>query len=299
MSFRLFYFAFSEFLSYTKIMPMISNQMNVFCEIHFVFRENSIILQGDSLPDERVVRRCLELNVAEDWFAELEYGYSAMLLEKDTPNPAGCHDIPLREFFHKIRQIDRIDEFVSYTDESQKISGFEMAGLAARARGLLNFKSTKRFCSKCGAPLKDDLYFTARTCSHCNKVYFPQLEPAIITLVSRGEDEILLAQHKKRNDGVYSCIAGFVEMGETIENAVHREVLEETGIKVKNIRYVGSQSWPFPDQLMLAFRAEYESGEIEIQESEIRDAQWFKKQMLPKIPNPGSIAHDLIKGVFD
>ena len=277
---------------------MISNQMNVFCEIHFIFRENSIILQGDSLPDEKTVRRCLELNVAEDWFAELEYGYSALLLEKDTPNPSGCTDIPLREFFHKMKSVERIDEFVSFTDENQKISGAELAGLAARARGLLNFKRDKRFCAKCGAPLRDDPYFTARTCTQCKKQYFPQLEPAIITLVSRG-DEILLARHKNRNDDVYSCIAGFVEMGETIENAVRREVLEETGVKIKNIRYVGSQAWPFPDQLMLAFRAEYESGEIKIQEDELKDAQWFKKTTLPNVPKPGSVAHNLINGEFD
>ena len=112
-------------------------------------------------------------------------------------------------------------------------------------------------------------------------------------------DEILLAQHKNRGDGMYSCIAGFVEMGETIENAVKREVLEETGITVKNIRYVGSQAWPFPDQLMLAFRAEYESGEITIQEDELSDAQWFKRQTLPKVPGPGSVAHNLINGEFD
>lgn len=279
-------------------MPMISNQMNVFCEIHFIFRENSILLQGDSLPDESVVRKCLEMNVAEDWFAEMEYGYSAMILEKDTPNPAGCTDIPLREFFHKMRRIERIDDYVSFTDETKKISGAELAGLAARARGLLNFKNDKRFCAKCGAPLKDDEYFTARTCIHCGKQYFPQLEPAIITLVSKG-DEILLAQHKNRGDGMYSCIAGFVEMGETIENAVKREVLEETGLKVKNIRYVGSQAWPFPDQLMLAFRAEYESGEITIQEEELKDAQWFKREKLPKVPGPGSVAHNLINGDFD
>lgn len=279
-------------------MPMISNQMNVFCEIHFIFRENSILLQGDSLPDESIVRKCLEMNVAEDWFAELEYGYSALLLEENTPNPAGCTDMPLREFFHKMKSIDRISDFVSITDESKKISGAELAGLAARAKGLLNFKNEKRFCSKCGAPLKDDLYFTARTCIQCGKQYFPQLEPAIITLVSKG-DEILLAQHRNRGNGMYSCIAGFVEVGETIENAVYREVLEETGLKVKNIRYVGSQSWPFPDQLMLAFRAEYESGEIEVQESELSDAQWFKRDKLPKTPGPGSVAYNLIHGDFE
>ena len=276
---------------------MISNQMNLFCEIHFIFRENSIILTGNSLPDEHTVRRCLEMNVAEDWFAELEYGYSALLLEKDAPNPAGCIDIPLREFFHKVKKIERINEFMSFTDETKKISGVELAGLAARARGLLNFKNQKRFCAKCGAPLADDPYFTARTCTQCKTQYFPQLEPAIIVLVNKGE-QILLAKHR-RNTTFYSCLAGFVEIGETIEHAVYREVLEETGIKVKNIRYVGSQSWPFPDQLMLAFRAEYDSGEITVQEEEILEAQWFSRNNLPQVPGPGSVAYNLIAGEFD
>ena len=88
-------------------------------------------------------------------------------------------------------------------------------------------------------------------------------------------------------------------MGETIENAVHREVLEETGIKIKNIRYVGSQSWSFPDQLILAFRAEYDSGEIKIQEDELTDAQWFNWKKLPKVPGPGSVAYNLIHGMFE
>lgn len=277
---------------------MISNQMNVFCGIHFIFRENSILLQDGFLPDEEVVRKCLEMNVAEDWFAEPEFDYSAMLLEKDTPNPAGCSDIPLREFFHKMRGPKKIEKFESVTEEGARMSGSEISGLAARARGLLHFKNEKRFCAKCGGPLKDDERFTARTCAVCKKQYFPQLEPAIITLVSKG-DEILLARHKNRGDGIYSCVAGFVEMGETIENAVRREVLEETGIRVKNIRYVGSQAWPFPDQLMLAFKAEYEGGEIKIQENELSDAAWFKKDKLPRTPSPGSVAYNLIAGEFD
>ena len=258
-------------------MPMISNRTDIFCDTHFIFRENSIILQGGALPDESLVRKCLELNVADDWFTEPEKGYSAMSLESSAPNPAGCTDIPLREFFHK--------------------TSAETACLAARARGLLNFKNDKRFCAKCGAALKDDVYFTARTCTRCGRQYFPQIEPAVITLVSRG-DEILLARHRRSSE-LYSCIAGFVETGETIENAVRREVLEETGITIKDIRYVGSQPWPFPDQLMLAFRAEYDSGEIRIQESELTDAKWFTRENLPAVPKNGSIACRLISGEFD
>lgn len=267
---------------------MISNSQK-FYDLHFIFRENSIILQDSSLPDESVMQKCLKMNVASDWFSEPEYNYSAMLLESETPNPAGCTDIPLREFFHLFRE--------------KEISGLKINFLAARARGLLHFKQEKRFCAKCGGTLHDDPNFTARTCAKCSKQYFPQLEPAVITLVSRkneiGAEELLLARHKNRNDGMFSCIAGFVEIGETIENAVKREILEETNLKVKNIRYVGSQAWPFPDQLMLAFRAEYESGSIKIQESEIAEANWFTRENLPLIPSPGSVAYNLIHGDFN
>lgn len=257
---------------------MTSKIMNDFQKNHFIFRENSIILQKGALPDASIMKKCLEHNVAQDWFAEKELNYSAILLEDDSPDPAGCDEMPLRQFF---------------AENSEDI-----VAMAARAKGLLNFKASKRYCAKCGGSLHDDENFTARTCSVCGKQYFPQLEPAVIVLVSKG-DEILLAQHKNRNDDVYSCIAGFVELGETIEHTVNREVLEETGIKVKNIRYVGSQAWPFPDQLMLAFRAEYESGEIKVQEDEIKQAQWFKRDALPKVPGPGSVAHNLISGKFD
>ena len=277
---------------------MISNQMNLFCETHFIFRENFIILQGDKLPDDTVMRKCLEHNAASDWFAETDYGYSAILLEKDSPNPAGCKEIPLREFFHEMNNVKMLGPFESARGDNKFISGHQLVCLASRARGLLNFRSTKRYCAKCGGVLQDDNLFTARTCVLCGKQYFPQIEPAIIVLVSKG-DELLLARHKNRNDDVYSCLAGFVETGETIEQTVRREVFEEVGIKIKDVRYVGSQSWPFPDQLMLAFRAEYESGEITNQEDELKDAAWFSRDKLPKVPGPGSVAHNLINGKFD
>ena len=111
-------------------------------------------------------------------------------------------------------------------------------------------------------------------------------------------NEILLARHLQRNQDVYACIAGFMEAGETAEHAVRREILEETGISVKNIHYLGSQSWQFPDQLMLAFTAEYESGEINVQKEELIEAGWFDRNNCPATPQPGSIAYRLIHGLI-
>ena len=265
-------------------MAIVSNKINTFRKHHFIFRENSILLQDGELPDAKTMKKCLELSVASDWISEIDMDYTAIMLEPDTPNPKGCQDIPLREFF------------AMHQNDTEK--GFEnMTALSARARGLLNFHSQKRFCSICGSLLKDDAKFTARTCTKCGHQFFPQIEPAVIVLVTKG-DEYLLANHANRNTDVWTTLAGFVEMGETIEQAVHREIFEETGIRVKNVRYVASQAWPYPDQLMLAFRAEYDSGEIKVQKDEIREAKWFKKDSLPKVPPPGSVAHNLISGLF-
>ena len=260
-------------------MALVSNNLTSFFNVHFIFCGNNIILQNGQLPDRGVLTRCLELNVASDWFNDDEYDFTAIELEKNCPVPAGCEEIALRDFFWERRQNPLV------------------ITKASRAKGLLNFRKTKRFCACCGFPLKDDEHFVARTCTNCDRQYFPQIEPAVIILV-RKEGKILLAEHQNRNDGVFSCIAGFVETGESVEQTVIREVKEETGLKVKNLRYAGSQSWPFPDQLMLAFYCDWESGEIQVQQEELKQARWFDMNNLPKIPAPGSVAYNLIHGLL-
>lgn len=172
-------------------------------------------------------------------------------------------------------------------------SGEEICFRLARARALLSWRRDVRFCGCCGAELTDHAEFTARVCPQCGKIFFPRVEPCVIVLVNKGE-KILLARHVQRNQDIYACIAGFMEVGESAEHAVRREIREEVGIEVKNIRYRGSQSWPFPDQLMLAFTAEYESGEIVLQKEELSDARWFDREGCPASPQPGSIAYKLI-----
>ena len=121
------------------------------------------------------------------------------------------------------------------------------------------------------------------------------LAPCIIVLISKGK-QILLARHVQHTSDIYTCIAGFIEAGESAEEAVIREVHEEVGLTVKDIRYRGSQAWPYPNQLMLAFRAEYVSGDITVQKEELSEAAWFTRDALPPIPLPGSAAHRLICG---
>jgi len=168
---------------------------------------------------------------------------------------------------------------------------------ATRALGLLNWHNGHRFCGRCGAPHTAHDSEMALVCKACKSTVYPRLSPAIIVLVQKGQ-KILLARHRERNQDVYACIAGYVEHGETLEECVAREVFEETGLKVTNIRYAGSQSWPYPDQYMIAFYADWESGEIRVDPAEILEACWFDRDHLPNYPMPGTVAWRLINGVL-
>lgn len=168
---------------------------------------------------------------------------------------------------------------------------------ACRALGLLNWHNASRFCGRCGHPLDDHHSEIARRCPSCDRLFYPRISPAIIVLV-RKEGKILLARHAARNQDVFSCIAGFLEHGESLEECVAREVREEVGISVKNIVYVGSQSWPYPDQHMVAFYADWASGEISPDHAEIAEARWFDPDNLPNSPMRGTVAWNLIHGVF-
>lgn len=163
----------------------------------------------------------------------------------------------------------------------------------ARAKALLEWRRDTKYCGRCGTELVENKEFTAMECPDCHNLIFPRINPCVIMLVSK-DDQILLARHAQRNQDVYTCLAGFVEAGESIEHAVSREIMEETGIRVKNVKYFGSQSWPFPAQLMFGFTAEYESGEIVPQPGEIADAQWFDRDHCPATPAKGSLAYRLI-----
>ena len=168
-----------------------------------------------------------------------------------------------------------------------------MVRKVCRAKALIEWRRNTKYCGRCGNKLVEHAILTACECPACKNLIFPRIEPCIIVLVKK-EDKMLLLKHVQRNSDVYACLAGFVEAGETAEQAVVREIKEETGLTVKNIKYFGSQSWPFPSQFMLAFTAEYASGDIVLQEDEIAEAKWFDRLELPSVPPPGSIAYQLI-----
>ncbi len=165
--------------------------------------------------------------------------------------------------------------------------------LAGRAKQIVDWNRDHTHCGRCGTPTEDHHSDRAKQCPDCGMISYPRLSPSIIVLVRRC-DEALLARNASWPHGMYSTIAGFVEPGESIEQTVHREVLEEVGLRVTNLRYMGSQPWPFPNSLMLGFHADYESGEISCNDEEIAEADWFRYDNLPNRPGGTAISGWLI-----
>ena len=174
---------------------------------------------------------------------------------------------------------DRLDEIVF--------------GVAGRAVQIVHSASVHRFCGRCGTPTARTVGERGMRCPRCGLTVYPRVSPAIIVLVRRGA-EALLARSGRFASGFYSTLAGFVESGESLEETLRREVREEVGVEVTNIRYFGSQPWPFPHSLMVGFVADHASGEIVVDGKEIEDARWFRADALPPVPPRLSIARQLI-----
>lgn len=166
--------------------------------------------------------------------------------------------------------------------------------LAGRAIQIMDWDRSHQFCGRCGTPTERKIGERARACPNCGQTHYPRIAPAVMALVHRG-NELLLARSPHFPPGMFSALAGFVEPGESLEQCLHREVLEEVGVTVKNVRYFSSQPWPFPHSLMIAFNCEYESGELVPQEGEIEAVDWFTLDRLPpQLPGRLSIARRLI-----
>tara|TARA_B100002052_G_scaffold119933_1_gene110326 strand:+ start:3404 stop:4297 length:894 start_codon:yes stop_codon:yes gene_type:complete len=182
-------------------------------------------------------------------------------------------------------------ELYPYLDE-------ESLTIVSRAFQIFDWIYNQNYCSRTGNKLtsvKEDL---SKICESSSKDYFPKMSPCILVIVTY-KNELLLVRHNNEIRTLYTAIAGFVDLGESLEECVEREVYEEVGLRIKNINYVGSQSWPFPNQLMMAFQAEATSKEVLIDEKEILEASWFKPNEIPKIPPEPSLSNSLIKKAID
>jgi len=183
-------------------------------------------------------------------------------------------------------------QFTRVRDLYLRIPDEELA-LAAFAVRMVAYDRNTRFCGRCGTKTLPVPAERAKQCPSCGLVTYPRLSPAIIVLIRRG-DRILLARSSRFPSGMFGLIAGFVEPGENLEHALRREVMEETGITVENIRYFGSEPWPFPDSLMIGFVADYAGGDLTVDPREIESASWFDRGHLPRIPEKLSISRALI-----
>lgn len=202
----------------------------------------------------------------------------AIELDADSEAPAGHEWVSLRHF-------------ILYPDDA-------LFALAGRGMQIIEWHRTHRYCGQCGQTMEEHEFDRARECVACKRIFYPRLSPCIIVLVTRG-DELLLARGSRHPEGMYSTLAGFIEPGETVEHAVHREVREEVGIEVDNLQYWGSQPWPFPHQLMLGFYAQYSSGDLVLEDEEISDARWWHCTKLPDHPPASTISGRLIRGYLE
>jgi len=247
----------------------------------FVFQQTLLLVAGDppgaQLPAHAELAGLVAAPLRRLYLGTLgERACYAFEYGADTPAPQGMLWQGLRALYGRL-------------DDS-------LFALAGRALQFVDWDRTHQFCGRCATPMRHRGSERARECPACGLVAYPRIAPAVMCLVTR-EREILLARSPHFAPGMYSALAGFVESGESLEECLAREVLEETGVSIANPRYFASQPWPFPHSLMIAFVADYAGGEITPAPDEIEDAQWFTLDALPKLPNRISIARRLIDGV--
>ncbi len=244
----------------------------------FAFKEDRLLVYEDSTS----LRIPSAVNFSDFGLAASSTHYLGLLdsrpcyaveLSDDVTAPEGMT-------FEGLRQVyDRVDE--------------DLFWVAAQAVQIVEWERTHRFCGRCGVRTESRETERAKRCPQCGLLHFPRLAPAVIVLIERG-DKVLMARSRRFPPGMFSVLAGFVEPGESLEEAVVREVKEEVGISIRDLRYFGSQPWPFPHSLMIGFTAAYAGGEISIDPAEIEEAGWFTADHLPPPPGKISIARKLI-----
>ena len=248
----------------------------------FAFRGDKLLVGGATdapvVPQLAVTQQFAPAE-AVHYLGELD-GTScvAVALGDDAPEPEGWHYAGLRSLFFKLPEA--------------------LIAIAQRAFQVVEWERTHRYCGRCGTPTREKDNERAKECPRCGYTAFPRVTPAMMVLVTRGR-ELLLARSPRFPPGMYSALAGFVEPGETIEDCIHREVREEVGIEITDIRYFASQSWAFPHSLMIAYTAEYAGGELRPDQAEISDARWFAWDAVPNLPPSISISRRLIAATIE
>jgi NAD+ diphosphatase len=246
---------------------------------HIVFlHKQQFFYQEDILSDLLLVNN---LSVA---FISLLKGQS--LIEIGEYEGGQCYVVDIEHIIDSELLVNYRSLMGSFSDAKNQVIN--------RALQLTTWRKQHQYCGQCGEPTQDHNDENALHCEPCRLFYFPRISPCMMCLIVNG-DYCLLAQHDKHRGGYYSTLAGFVEAGETVEQTVHREVQEEVGLNVGELQYFSSQAWPFPHQLMIGYFAQYQSGDIKIDDDEIVDAQWFHYSTLPEIPPADSLSGMMIE----
>ncbi len=248
----------------------------------FVFRRTDILVTAE--PSQSVLLceshpSLLGLEVAQVQYLGLlrgEHCYAAEVPATVEP-PAGWNFQGLRALFNQF-------------DDTT-------LALAGRAIQIIDWDRSHRYCGSCATPTVLKTTERSRECPACGSVFYPRISPVVMCLIRRGRT-ILLARSPRFPNTTYSALAGFVEPGETLEQCVQREVMEEVSLRVQNLRYFASQPWPFPNSMMIAFHADYAGGDIQVDGVEIADAQWFDVDALPNLPGKFSISRRLIESAL-
>ena len=253
------------------------------------------------LPDSQI-SECLPLDLADEFKAidifeipslnEPKTVINAVSVFPGATVPENWKSISLRALLNIFSVKESDARSASRGKESRAV--YDRCAKIVRASHIAQWRRDSLFCGSCGAKNNDVPGQLCRICPVCGRLEFPRICPAVITAITGDENTILLAHNKRFKTGVYSLISGFNEAGESLEETVIREIREEINIEVKDIEYVKSQPWPFPNSLMLGFKARYASGTLKPDGDEIEDAQWFTKYNLPQLPGKGSLARALI-----
>ena len=259
----------------------------------YVFQGNTLIVPDDT-EDSRVGKE-ISRELIDASFSGVLKDFDSFVVSSvdgsgdiqavnlpEGPLPPGWKALPMRQA-------------VNIVTGGTMADGSGPIGRILRSQHVALWRRSSRFCGCCGAANRDaENGELARLCPACGNLEFPRISPAVITIVINDRDEALLAHNIKFAAGIYSLIAGFNEAGESLEATVAREIKEEVNLDVKDIRYIRSQPWPFPNSLMLGFTARYNGGELRPDGIEIEDAQWFSKDRLPLLPGFGSVSRYLI-----
>ncbi|MGI8691143.1 MAG: NAD(+) diphosphatase [Thermomicrobiales bacterium] len=249
----------------------------------WVFRESALLVQetdtGATLPHGEDIASLGMAPLRTQYLGTLDGDHCFTAeVDKATEPPEGMRFEGLRALYRRLPD--------------------DLFFLAGRAVQIIAWDRTHQYCGHCGTRTVYHKVDRATECPNCGLVNYPRIAPAVIVAVERG-DELLLARNANFPAAFFSVLAGFVEAGESLEETVRRELREEVSIEVKDIRYFGSQSWPFPNSLMVGFTAQYASGEICVDTNEVAEAAWFRYDTLPRVPPGLSIARKLIDAFIE